>query len=297
MQNRERHAYLLLCHNHLSQLLKLLELLDDPVNDIFIHIDKKSRELQQNRLLAAVQQAGIFFVSPVPVFWGGYSMIRAELRLLRAARKEGPYAYYHLISGADLPLKSQREIHDFFREKAGKEFITFDTVGKEQGNFYDRVRYYYWLQDRIGRSGSVLANLLRLLDSKLLHLQKRLSVDRLKGKEEAFYKGDSWFSITDDLARYVLEQKPFIRRHFRFSLCADEIFLQTIVMNSLFRDRVEPLSTRFIDWDRGNPYVFKTADYEQLAASPKLFARKFDETKDNEIILRIGRMVKERTGQ
>lgn len=44
---------------------------------------------------------------------------------------------------------------------------------------------------------------------------------------------------------------------------------------------------REIDWNRGNPYVFRTEDFEILMNSPCMFARKFDEKTDREIIERI----------
>ena len=37
-----KHAYLILAHNNFNQLKKLINLLDDIDNDIFIHIDEKS---------------------------------------------------------------------------------------------------------------------------------------------------------------------------------------------------------------------------------------------------------------
>ena len=37
-----KHAYLILAHMHLRQLRTLVSLLDDPRNDIYIHIDRKA---------------------------------------------------------------------------------------------------------------------------------------------------------------------------------------------------------------------------------------------------------------
>lgn len=37
-----KHAYLIMAHSNLKQLQKLLFLLDDPDNDIYIHLDSKS---------------------------------------------------------------------------------------------------------------------------------------------------------------------------------------------------------------------------------------------------------------
>ena len=48
---------------------------------------------------------------------------------------------------------------------------------------------------------------------------------------------------------------------------------------------------RFIDWERGKPYVWGTqtpdADYQTLMTSEYLFARKFDERVNYELIQKI----------
>ena len=41
---------------------------------------------------------------------------------------------------------------------------------------------------------------------------------------------------------------------------------------------------RFIDWKRGNPYVFKKGDYNDLMNSKCMFARKFDLSVDEDIV-------------
>ena len=45
--------------------------------------------------------------------WGDVSVIEAEFRLFEEAANKDKYAYYHLLSGVDMPLKSQNEIHAF----------------------------------------------------------------------------------------------------------------------------------------------------------------------------------------
>ena len=42
-----------------------------------------------------------------------------------------------------------------------------------------------------------------------------------------------------------------------------------------------------IDWTKGNPYIFRSADFEQLMSSDRMFARKFDEGIDFDIDERI----------
>lgn len=52
----ERHAYLIMAHNNFYILEKLLILLDDPRNDIYIHIDKKCQNLISHTIKACVKR-------------------------------------------------------------------------------------------------------------------------------------------------------------------------------------------------------------------------------------------------
>ena len=45
---------------------------------------------------------------------GGYSQIAAEINLLKKAYEVGSPCYYHFLTGVDLPLKSIKEINNFF---------------------------------------------------------------------------------------------------------------------------------------------------------------------------------------
>ena len=73
------------------------------------------------------------------------------------------------------------------------------------------------------------------------------------------------------------------------------MFVQTIVYNSGFKDRLyheefdnDPEAVKqLIDWTRGKPYTFRSCDWDELKNSGMLFARKFDEKVDKEIIMQI----------
>ena len=65
------------------------------------------------------------------------------MRLLESAIG-GNYDYYHLLTGVDLPLKSNDEIDQFFRQNNGAEFISFDREANETGNFVRRYDGYHF---------------------------------------------------------------------------------------------------------------------------------------------------------
>lgn len=180
-----------------------------------------------------------------------------------------------------LPLKSQDEIHRFFAEHQGKEFIGTDEHSGNNPLHMDRIRYYYYfLQVRAGRKFSFA----RKVQDVLVDTQRRLGVNRLKKLPYVIHKGANWCSITHDLARYLLENEKLIRKHFSNSVCADEVFVHTMAFNSRFADRIVKESMCYTDWDRGSPHTFTAEDYDELIAKPALFARKFDAEKDMQIV-------------
>ena len=144
----KRHAYLIKAHHQFDLLEKLLWLLDDERNDIYIHIGV-GVNYDRARFEKCVKKSGIFFVYPVKESWGGYSQIESELHLFEAAA-ENSYAYYHLLSGVDLPLKTQDEIHAFFDANDGKEFIYFCPKSFWKESAYKYEQYRFW-QEKIGR--------------------------------------------------------------------------------------------------------------------------------------------------
>lgn len=186
-----------------------------------------------------------------------------------------------------MPLKDQDAIHDFFDNK-DKEFI---AVCPGEGKYQlDHVRYAYPLLKFKAYRNSIP---LKVLNEVLVILQRLFAVKRSRTFEIQgwrFYDGWQWFSITDDFAHYVLENESIIGQIFCKAKAPDEMFMQTLIMNSPFRDKLACrndyyLGTmRLIDWNRGRPYVFRRQDMEELTNSPCLFARKFDEKVDENII-------------
>lgn len=69
-----------------------------------------------------------------------------------------------------------------------------------------------------------------------MYIQISFGIKRSTGI--TFQKGANWFSITDELARYVLSKEKWIKKVFKDTDCADEIFLQTIVINSKYKDNL-----------------------------------------------------------
>ena len=211
--------------------------------------------------------------------------------LLEKSINTGKYDYYHLITGVDFPLKTQDQILSFFDQQNGKEFISCTNCTEEDMN---RVIYYYWFQDLLGES--TIGKITRKLT---IGLQKLFRMKRSTEIKE-WGIGSAYFDITDDFARYVVSKKEYIRRHFNFTRCADEMFLQTVFLNSDFKYKKEIYSNslkeheyiqkkyldvvRAIDWVRGRPYIYIKSDLLMLEKSGCCFARKFNYELEPQIV-------------
>lgn len=281
--NENRHAYLIICHNNWKILKSLLQLLDDERNDIYLHVDKKTKEFPEKEIRNVISKSNLIILPRQEVNWGGYSMIKVELALLNEATKSY-HSYYHLLSGVDMPLKTQDEIHYFFSTHDGNNYIAYDWAAIQNSSYLERIKKYHFFQDKIGRNVGKKATIMWYIEGNLLKLQKCLSINRIRGREANFFKGTNWFSITHSMALYVISKSADIKKLFCFSLSADEIFLQTIAKNSPLQQSIVDDSLRYIDWKRGNPYTFRSNDYYGLLKSQKLFARKFDENVDIEVV-------------
>ena len=287
-----KHAYLIMVHKSLCQVEKLCHLLDDRRNDLYIHVDARTPnfDMWKMRLMAAVHSSKIFFVPRVIIsfFGGGVSQIRAELALLRTATeysldRDKAYRYYHLISGADLPLKTQDEIHAFFEHHQGQEFVHLGTASYQE-EIQERVRYWYLWQELIGRGHGMLSQTLHAMQKVFLEIQRALRVNINRDNPiQRFYAGANWFSITDAFARYIVDHEQWVLDTFCKGKNVDELFVQTLLMNSSFANhRFLPVAfdenyqsiMRDIDWHRGSPYIWRTSDYDELMKFEFLFARK-----------------------
>lgn len=280
--SKRKHAYLIMAHNNFSQLRTLIALLDDPQNDIYLHVDKRATAFQPDEI--NVIHSNLVLADRIRVNWGGHSQIECEVNLLKAS-VQNHYEYYHLISGVDLPLKTQAEIHSFFNKVFPSNFIRFDSIVNQTGSFYSRINTFHFLQDYIGRNSGLWIAVLEKIERCSLWIQKRIGVHRRQYIPA--YKGTNWFSITHELAEYILSKESIIRKQFYHSICADEVFLHSIVMDSPYRETIVNNSLRAIDWTRGSPYVYKKEDVDDLLISDNFFARKFDERIDSDAIDKI----------
>ena len=278
-----RHAYLVMAHHRPDLLRLLLEELDDPRNDIFLHIDRKAGE-DMDPSCFCVKKSRLTVIPSMKVEWAGYSQVACGMRLLKAAVKTEDYAYVHMMSGATYPLRTQDEIHAFFEANAGREFMEISSRDCEE-----RVKYR-WIFNEIGKRYKTDRRYWQIhrVQQQYGIQQKRRGVDRFRRYGMVCRKGLAYWSITGGLAAYLVSREKLIQRMMRHSIFGDEIFVQTIAYNSPFRKNIfdgegrPNESLRATTWGLENEghereeHNFSREDIPYLRQSDALFALKFE---------------------
>lgn len=293
-----KHAFLITAYNHFEQLQQLVKALDDPDFDIYIHIDRKSRDCPVETFRHLTRYSKVEICQEVAVYWGGYTQVESVMYILRQAYEKRQYDYYHIISGADLPIKSNAYIKAFFEENKGYEFIDYvDEALRNNREIACRIPLYHPLQEYRRRYKSAFVNgCFTFMERCILVAQLILHVDRTRHLDWTPKYGSSWSSITDDLVGVMMENTDKIHQVFRMTNCSDEFYVQTVAYSCGFADKIYPhrgdvsSNMRFIDWGKGgngHPGTFTIEDEELLRSRPELFARKFSDDVDKEIIERV----------
>ena len=277
-----KHAYLIIAHDKYEQLGILISFLDDYRNDIYVHIDRKSPpppKFVVNKSKIHIYHDNNCF----DVRWGDISQIQCELFLYeKALFSDEKYSYYHLLSGYCLPIKSQDYIHTFLNKHAGTNFIGFGQYGAE--SYIKRISYRHYftrMHRERNRIKWLFYEVLRPLVEFPINLFYPIKLDQ----SIEYKKGANWCSLTNEFVSYLVSKKDYILKHYERSLCADEVYKQTLIWNSSFKDTIYDSTDEFngclrlIDWERGFPYIWgkdELLDTQIIVESSCLFARKMD---------------------
>lgn len=263
-------AYLILCHNHPAQLARLVAALPS-TSPVFIHVDARTPRALFEAMKKAVQfHPQLRFVERHRCFWSGFGILEGTNALIKAALSSSiNFDRATLLSGADYPIASHGAINARLADAGDSEFIEAFPLHEanrwsgHQGLFHgpSRVDWY--------------------------HLRFRSRAWRLPFRRQlplgyTPWGGSQWWTLTRPALvhiDHVNRAHPELLRFFRNVFLPDESYIQTVLANSPFREKIADDDLRFIIWDRPEPpypAVLKSGDLDLLLASNKHFARKFD---------------------
>jgi Core-2/I-Branching enzyme len=253
-------------------LERLIRRVSNDRSVVVIHVDKKSDDRDYGDLVAGLaDRPSVRFLERHTCHWGGFGHVRATLKgISELFDSEADFDHVILLTGQDYPIKPLAEIHDFFSRNHGTSYMGHNPLPSPlwspRGGL-DRIEYRH----------------LRLYGHHL----------RLPGKQTfprglRPFGGGAYWSLSRDCIEFVrsfVTERPDVVDFFKRVDIPDEIFFQTVIMNSELAGTVVNENLRHIDWSRSaRPAVLGVDDLEALRRSPKLFARKFDVTHDERVL-------------
>jgi hypothetical protein len=281
-------AYLISAHTDAPQLARLIGALHKDA-EFFVHIDKKSDIRHFKELISA---RNVHFIEKrTDIRWATFRQVEYQMALLKAAI-EHPTHFDRIftLSGLDYPLWSNERITQWLTEQGEREILqgydmNTNLLNAQQRNLYTQYR------PMISLFGNYIDSKLSIILRKMLtmlDIRRKLSLN-VKGKEWDLYKGSSWWCISEDLARYVVEtynRHPEIRRYFLNSFGPDECMIQTIAFNSEeWKQRCILTTGEYPGLHVLTPLhyivyepviqVMQEKDLHDMMASGRMFARKF----------------------
>ena len=265
-----KHAYLIMAHNQFVTLDELISVLDDERNDIFVHFDKKVKNLPS---LNAYHSRLIILKERDSVIWGDVTQIKAEYALYRAAFEPGKYEYYHLISGVHFPLMSNNGLHDWFNSCKGACVLREVPLPEEEIRM--RFGLYHFFLKHLVSKNRLVNKLYHLGWRGVLSLQKSLGISR----DTSFIRGKAsqWCSLNEEAVGVLLANERLALKRFKRTFCCDEFFVRSFIDDSgipvLYDDRI-----CLVEFVNTTPKIFTEEDYPALSESGALFFRKMTDT-------------------
>ena len=268
-----KQAILITAYKNADQLSDIINWFDDDFV-FYVHIDKKSK-IDLNPVMK-IKNREIHIYNEYEVKWGGFNHLKAILFLSQKALENKSVVFFHAISGQDYPVKPIT----YFKEQLdlSRNYIEYFDLPHEQwvGGGMNRFDYYNFYDLLDGKKYGYLIILLSKIQN-VLKLKRPYPIGFPK-----LYGGGTWWSLTRVALQYVMDYTddcPFFFNRMKYTFCAEEVFFQTILLNSPLVGEIVNDDLRYIDWVSGRggrPAFLDESDFSKIVSSENLFARKFD---------------------
>lgn len=293
-------AYLILAHHQPEQMIRLINALNSTRVSFFIHVDLKCDIYLFNNFNLG---ANVVFINKrILVNHSGFSQVRAMIKLIQTASAFDNFDYFIFLSGNDYPIKDNDYIYSYLKNNYPTNYISFYPL-VENADFITYIKKYYFL-DFIKNSPKFLHKPLWVFQWILGKVINNRPF--LKGMVP--FRGSTSWCLNKQTIEYIinfLESKKTkkIIRFFKYVWDPDEIFFQTIILNSPFAEQCRFYNKdvknsklclknenkaylHYINWDRDRegPAILNMRDLKLLKECDFLFARKFDESKSQELL-------------
>lgn len=318
----EHLAVLLLVHKNINQIVRLLNKFNHDKIDVFIHIDSKwDISNDEIRIIKNFEHVHVLD-KRISTRLDDWSLVESTICLMDLCKKTEKekkihYRYFALMSGQDYPIKKIDFILNILENSYPQPFI--DCTPYDSNNWLyhkfnslpSKIKVNNYINNYIKRG---LIRKAIKLPIFLYYAIIQLFVTPYKKLKctNVLYGGSAWWVLPDIVIDYILnriaDREDELINILKTTYTPEETFFQIMTMQSPLATmvRVNPKNiiaqncmtyAYFSDIDKpfkGHPYIFTINEFEKILNLPHLFARKFDETVDSEILDMIDQFILEK---
>jgi hypothetical protein len=275
-------AYTLAVHKNAEQVADLIRLVGRRGDYVLVHCNPLSgpafrHAVEENCRIGC--DATVFFARPRPVTWGGFSLTQVIVEGVRElVRRADDWSFAINLTGQCLPTQPIAALEEFLSGRPESNFLEcFDIETAWPDAAYRFKRYYLDLGGRLINT----------------HIPRPFPPRFFRP-----YGGCGEFILNRKFCEYVTESAAADRivRYLRFAQLPDELWLQSVIMNSPYSTSVTEHARLniFADRDSPNPNILTMRDWDQLISPRYFFARKFDPAVDKEVMIALINRVRPR---
>jgi len=274
-----KQAILITAYKNAQQIYDIVDFFGKEF-EFYIHIDVKSKLCLPD--LAIYENVHIY--KEYVVNYASENHLKAILFLSERALTHQDNYYFHLITGQDFPIKSK----NYFTQQlnTSKDYIEYRCLPSDMwadgSGGLNRIQHYHFLnifnlrfkiKIGIGKLHKIMCKIQQILKFKRKH--------SLLSYYPALYGGSTYWSLKRNSLQFIVDSaNDHVIKSIDHTFCVEEIFIQTVLLNSDYKNNVVNDNLRYIDWVSGRggyPGFLDETDYENLVYTNCLFARKFHE--------------------
>lgn len=288
-------AYIVLAHKLPEQVVRLVKKLNSPSATFLIHVDKKSAaSIYRSIAEGLASWENVYFLKRHTIYYGDYGHVRATLEGIRKLIElHVSFDHVILLTGQDYPIKSNEEIETFLQESDQKSFIEYfplpdERWGDEHGGL-DRIDYWHlhWAGWELPLMKKV-RSILPLPEPIWSGIVRVVPFRRQPPIDFRWFGGSAYWCLNRQCIEYVdelMRGNAGLEKYFAHIGIPGEIFFQTLLLNSPFKDQVVNKSLWYIAWSNTrHPAILNKQHFDLFMSTDNLFARKFDITVDETVL-------------
>lgn len=264
-------AYVIVCHKNPEQVLDLVRLIGRKGDYILVQCNARSGASYQRRVENGCREsvAHVLFAPPRKIAWGAFSLAQAHIEGIgQLVRTADDWSFAINLTGQCLPTQPIEALKEFLGRHEDTNFLEYRDLETEWKSEVYRLKTFY-----VELAGRLINTHVPRAFPRSFRPFGGLDLSMLSRRfcEHLTYSRD---------ARRIID-------HMRFAVLPDELWLQSVLMNSPFRTKVVRDSKRLILWpEEGspNPLILTMRHWLQLTSPDCFFARKFDPAVDKDVI-------------